>query len=469
MRKTIPLCAAVVLVMTGAALAKDFRLEFKTLTADDAMQFPGGYGAYGQLRLKRPAELKREPEAKSARALYGQLAGSVSSNGFLFRLDESKGTGKGYDRLLIDLNDNHDLTDDPLAKTTVLAPALRASSSASERTMFGPIKVPAERRLGAGRPVYFAEAYVYTRDSGIRLAGSEAYYGQLRFKAGWYLEAAVDLGGVRQLVGWYDGNANLRLGDPWKGRTYKMGGEDRVGFTTGDSILQDLNGSGHFEASPLEDESSPFASILYLGATPHRQTFAADYKTVHIEPWTAALAELTLQPRGEQVRSVSLAQEGSPGQWNLVKPSVVNGKATVPPGNYRLYSSMLEGRTSAGEILRLSGYNRSLKKTFQADSGGSTLLACGAPLKVEVTAAKPRVAATVSTNRLASSLSRLVARTATPAEPTLRINAAVVGEGGESYSSFGVGRDFKGRPPKPAFTIAGPDGKQIAAGNLEYG
>ena len=35
----------------------------------------------------------------------------------LFRLDESKGNGQGYDRLIVDVNRNGDLTDDPVVST----------------------------------------------------------------------------------------------------------------------------------------------------------------------------------------------------------------------------------------------------------------------------------------------------------------------------------------------------------------
>jgi hypothetical protein len=42
--------------------------------------------------------------------------------GVAFRLDEPQGKGKGYDRLILDLNRNGDLTDDPVWKAEAHRP-----------------------------------------------------------------------------------------------------------------------------------------------------------------------------------------------------------------------------------------------------------------------------------------------------------------------------------------------------------
>ncbi|MGA2797750.1 MAG: hypothetical protein ABSE63_09240 [Thermoguttaceae bacterium] len=64
-------------------------------------------------------EVKAYPELKSRRALYGAIdfgKGSIkpgSSTAYYFVVDESQGTGRGYDRLYFDMNHDLDLTNDP--------------------------------------------------------------------------------------------------------------------------------------------------------------------------------------------------------------------------------------------------------------------------------------------------------------------------------------------------------------------
>jgi len=52
----------------------------------------------------------------------------------------------------------------------------------------------------------------------------------------------------------------------------------------------------------------------------------------------------------------------------------------------------------------------------------------------------------------------------------LRIQASVIGIGGETYSSFYLQKD-RGvqQPPSPTFTVTTSDGKQVGSGNLEFG
>ena len=113
MIKTTLLCGVVLTAIPFLAPAKDFPLEFKTLNAEEAMAFPGGSGLYGTLRLDKPNAITKAPPAISKHPLYGQM--SVSTNRVYFQIDESKGDGNGYDRLIVDLNQNGDLTDDVAA------------------------------------------------------------------------------------------------------------------------------------------------------------------------------------------------------------------------------------------------------------------------------------------------------------------------------------------------------------------
>jgi hypothetical protein len=67
----------------------------------------------------------------------------------LFRLDESKGTGRGYDRLCIDMNFNNDLSDDPVIRV-----------AAGMDNSFGPFPYPGPTKVNGNLALY-AKLTVY--------------------------------------------------------------------------------------------------------------------------------------------------------------------------------------------------------------------------------------------------------------------------------------------------------------------
>ena len=468
MIKTTLLCGVVLTAIPFLAPAKDFPLEFKTLNAEEAMAFPGGSGISGTLRLDNPGDITKAPPAISKHPLYGQL--SARTNRLWFRIDESNGDGKGYDRLIVDLNQNGDLTDDA-AVARVEQPKPASVVSRPEIALFGPIPVPEGKKIGAWRPIYFAQMYLFPPPADAAANRNSSYLGQLRFKAGWYLETTVELDGVTRKVGVVDGNSNFRLGELNQPTTYQNGAETNWYFQGGDYFLVDNDGSGKFENSIGSSESAPFGPLLYLGAKPYKAVLAADSKSLALEPWTGPLAELALQPHGEQVNGIQVAWESVPGQWQLLQSGVENGKAQVPPGNYRLYTCMLKVKTTTGDTLNLSGYKRIPKDTTKAEAGASTPFKCGAPLEVKVTSARDTRNSGSSAPESGSFLDRFFSGSA-GAEPVLQqlIQASVIGAGGEIYSGFNLqGKGNLRQPSKPTFTVVTTDGKQVASGNMEFG
>ena len=183
-RPTI-LCSLLAVAAVVTASGEEFPLTFRTVPAKDVMSFPGGSGTYGQLGLSKPTKLKREPKTMSRRPLYGACRGTPTGPAFLFRLDESKGDARGYDQLIVDMNQNGDLTDDSVAQPVVSGTTRRAVLP--EQFLFGPIQAPADRTIAGGRPVYFAQIYIFDRQ--LLTAGrtdQNFMVGQLMLKAGWY-------------------------------------------------------------------------------------------------------------------------------------------------------------------------------------------------------------------------------------------------------------------------------------------
>jgi hypothetical protein len=455
------ICGALALAAAATASAEDFPLTFRTIPAKDVMSFPGGYGVYGQLRVEKPARLRKEPKAMSRHPLYGECRDTSTGPAFVFRLDESKGDAKGYDQLIVDMNQNGDLTDDPVAQRAVLPTDRRVSMP--DQMLFGPIQAPADKAVAGGRPVCFAQVYIFNRE--FLTSGQmpqNMMLGQLLLKAGWYLDSTVALDGLKHKVGIYDSDCNLRLGDIARAQTSTSRGETTWYFRSGDNLLVHADDAGGFQNDVFQSETHPFGPILYVGAKAYKVALAPDRKSLRVEPWTEALAEVTLQPHGDQVRNVSLAWEQSDGQWQLIRPAVTEGKVMVPPGNYRLYASSLVGKGVLRDQVMVSGMQRVPQTPVSFVAGKASTLDCGAPLDIKVTAVKSRG---TSRDLLAedSGDSRL------SSDYVLGINATVVGAGGEVYSTFQRGDGFRSRPPKPSFTIVQAGGKAVASGSLEYG
>ncbi len=460
MIKFISLCGALVVAAAATAAGESFPLTFHAIPAKDVMSFPGGSGAYGQLSQVRPAKLTKEPKAISRHPLYGVCGDYAHWSRFLFRLDESKGDGKGYDRLIVDLNQNGDLTDDPVSQRGGQTADRRLSGF--DQVLFGPIQAPAEKALAGGRPLVFAYVYIFSRPLlPSERAGEGVIGGQVELKAGWYLDTTVTVDGLKQKVGVFDGDCNLHLGDVSRPQYRTNRSEVSWYFPSGDNLLVDAASSSSFTSDVLQSKAYPFGSILHLGGKAYKIALAPDCKSLSVEPWNEELAEVSLRPRGDQVRTVTLAWQQPGGPWQLIRPEVTAGKIMVPPGDYRLYACNLVGKSGTRDEIMVSGTQRIPQTPVSLTAGKANTIDCGAPLEIKVTAANSRAA-----NR--SILGEDTGGTMTASEPGLRINANVLGAGGEVYSVFREGSDFRALPPKPSFTIV-QDGRTIARGNLEFG
>jgi hypothetical protein len=183
-----------------------------------------------------------------------------------------------------------------------------------------------------------------------------------------------------------------------------------------------------------------------------------------VEPWTEALAEVALQPHGEQVSSVTLAWERPKKQWQLIRAGVAEGKIQVPPGNYRLYACVLLGKGTPRDQVMTAANQRVPKTRFTFAAGKENTLRCGAPLEIKVTAQKRRPESwEVNSGDLRNPL------LASDSEFVLSINANIRGADGEVYSEFAKGEKFSAEPPQPTFTIVDGSGKKVADGKLEFG
>lgn len=459
MKNKLLIMGAVLMTLPGFARAAEFPLEFKTINPGEVMAFPGGSGISALALPRKPAEIRKEPAAVSSHPLYGEFVSP--SRRMHFRIDESAGTGKGYDRLVMDLNANRDLTDDAVIRLVVETNRNRVTSVLpSSVKLFGPIPAPAEFNVGGHPPIYFAQLYLYSSsgESDARIP----IQGQLRMKPGWYMETTAEIEGTGRKVGLVDANCNFRLGDSLVPSTYRRSNEENVTnwyFQDGDMVLVDLDKSGKYQDSPIHSEMLPYYPMAYLGANPSRISVSAGARSLSIEPWTEPTAELDVQPHGAQVDQMQLAFESAPGKWQLMMAKVTNGKTRVPPGHYRLYSCTLLDRMPSGETLLLGGTKSEIESGIQCPAGVTTPFKCGAPLKASASSERNKHVTLSETGEAPSDLNT-----------EYYIRASLVGAGGETYSRFLTYSNKRtGQPPKPTFEITDSQSGKIESGNMEFG
>jgi hypothetical protein len=439
--------------------AEDFPLSYRELAAETVATFPRSYGSEGVLSASKPADLRNEPPAPFGHPLYGRLwTNAANSLPAIFRLEESQGAGKGHDRLIIDLNRNGDLTDDPVLHPSPCPIEAMTNNEEREEAFFGPILVPAPPGFPVKQLQYFARTHIYNRRALARGARDGLYFGQLRIQAGWCLEAAVNLNGERSRLAIVDCDGDLGIGESWHIKSPALP-DAPWDLAVGDAFLQAPGISGNFDNRlfttecspyPFTPRCSPFGSFLYVGAKLRKVTLADGMRHVHIEPWTEPLVEVRIGPEGKPVRNLLLARENPAGQWQLMRTSVVKGKSYVPSGSYRVYGCLLEGKAGLFQHVRASAFDRTLTNSFRAESGRVVSLVCGAPLEIKVE------------TRLQEGQEQMAPR-------VLRISAKAVGAGGETYSAYGVGKAFDRDPRKRVFVITDLAGNKITSGNLEFG
>ena len=451
MSKSSVVLAVAVFAVAAYAPAKEFPLQLQKMDATEAFACPGGNMIGTVLVAKKPKSIRNEPRAVSKHPLYGTL--NLGSKAVAFRLDETKGKGKGYDQLIVDLNANGNLKDDPVGK----ASNLQAGRSPEQAT-FGPVDASSGVKSGPWQPRFYAQSMIYNR-SAITASGNN-YIGFLQLKAGAYLKTTVDVGGEKQELAIADANCNMMLGDPAKVTVRKSGSRELWSVGWGDAVLRDRDGSGKFDGNDAEYLSS----VVFFGPNPYTLALNEDRSAVRISPYDGPTGQLAVK-QTKSIKSMVLGWQSAPGKWAILTPQPADGKAKVPVGTYSLYSCEVSGKSDDGATVKGSGSKREPSGRIKVAAGETATLACGAPLELRVQANKR------STGSSGGILGALSGSVSTPSR--IDINVELAGAGGEKYSLSGFSKvDKRGRqtrPQPPRFKVLDESGKEVATGQLEYG
>jgi hypothetical protein len=253
-------------------------------------------GAYAECRDKPDPNVQRYPAFKSDKPLYGsfQIGGVYTEpqTGYHYAcaLDESGGTGAGYERMYIDTNLNGDLTDDPcrLPMKDVPEKVLFAIKGLTAQVCFETVALRVTPEDGPQQRLEVMPRFIaYPRGQRYAfLMTTKAHAGVINVGG---VEISAVLGHASGIPGWFDHPATGLL----------------------------LFDKGRFEGRPL--------SLWYWGGqlkSTHRKedTFycfsaAPNGDKLFVSPYRGPFGTLEIKPGGRNVRRVSL--RGSLGSKDL--------------------------------------------------------------------------------------------------------------------------------------------------------
>jgi hypothetical protein len=180
---------------------KDITVKLRDVSVFELGQDELLRGQSGVCTEKPFPDVKAYPKFKSSKPVYGlvMFAGTQgnpnSGRSFYYALDESEGTGKGYDRLYFDANRDLDLRNDPVLKPQAHAPAAASLkySNIKQQVLFDYLNVDFDFGSAGTRPVEMLPRFTISK------YGEEEYF-QMNFVRTRACEGEMTIGGTEYRV-----------------------------------------------------------------------------------------------------------------------------------------------------------------------------------------------------------------------------------------------------------------------------
>jgi hypothetical protein len=414
--RTGAVCAGALLPFLVAALpAAECRL------VDGGLGNSEQYG-YGGASDSPREVLAKEPEYKSDKPVYLTLELGNAKDRFVTGvLDESGGTGTGYETLILDANHNHDLTDD----TPMKASPGKQRNPRELMLRFGPLPVTVRYHDGTERALKVSlslRGYRYSR-------GEEQISWGVGYQVAQHIEGEADFGGKKVRLAIYDAVPEGTRSENGNG-CFDDYGMDR--------LRVDLNGDGALDE---ETEDFPLSKVFPYDGKLWNIEVDSFGKQITVRPSQLPTGRVALKSAfspGSRIESGHLefsSHQGCAFSYDLGRP----GALLVPAGRYRLGNGSLtlkDAKETEWEVAF------ALPKALSVAAGQSVSLAVGQPVKLQpVVEGRPVPGGQVS------------------------VSHKLTGAGGEVYSSVSPAN---GRKP-PVVTIADAEGVRVGGGPMTYG
>ena len=362
--------------------------------------------------------LVKEPAYRSERPLYLALELGDAKDRFISGvLDESAGTGSGYDTLYLDANHNGDLTDDAPVKLEI-----KKERNRTEWTT-GVVPVKVKYCDGATRALGLKLRIETSRYAGL---SEDSVSWSIGYSIAHRLQGKVDIGGKEVLVALLDG----------EGEHHQVNGcFDDYGV---DRLLIDVDGKGTLD--PKKGEFPLSKGISFGGKLWSVETNAAATRLL-ITPCDLPAGKVKFAAKFPDGAKVSKARANLTNHAGYAFACDLSGETPhlLPAGEYRVPSGTLTVQDAEGT--EWTG-TFSLPKPICIEPDKESAVAFGVPVSVE-----PLVTGRLKLGGAISVAHRFI------------------GAGGERYSDIAAA----GKREAPSVKLLDAEGIEVAQGKMEYG
>jgi hypothetical protein len=386
------------------------------------------FGYVGSFSSQLEARPKKRPTAEpvyfSKRPRYVSLVlGGDTDNPCIVAVDESRGTGSGYDTLYFDANGNGDLTDDPKVAGTPETREQDGKTVVDMRRVEFPTVEVAVNHDGTTVP-HHLRPYIYaygTPSLSLRTAG--------------YCEGLLQVGRKSFKAALVDDTCNGRFDDLYAvpDNAYRGGNI----WARGDTLVIDVNGDGEYDKGSRDTpEVFHLGKYLALDGCCYDLDVAPDGREVTLAPTAAPLGSIATN---QDSYSLELLSETT----GTLKVLGGSGKVRVPADEYLMAQCSLSVEDEDGARWRIVGQGRFNQDAVVIKPSKTTSLTLGPPLVAKL------------------SMTKKGAR-------EFSFDLAISGQGGESYTADNFARNGK-TPPPPRLRVRDSEGKVVKIGSFEYG
>lgn len=363
--------------------------------------------------------LKGQPECKSDAPLFFTLTLGPNEAPCALLLDESRGTGAGYDHLYVDTDGDGDLADEQPICGQTIAGDLRGA--------FLFMRARATIDYAGHKAPWHFDAYTQR----VRATEVEPERTVLAVRPRGYYHGALTLDGKERKVVLVDTDCTGRFNDP-------------PTKDAGDRLLIDANGDERFDRAT---ELFTCAKYLTLDGSCYQLTVAPSGETFRLEPTKVAMGQLARHGGGTFTLALLSPEHGE------VKASGKDGApAKAPVGKYTIQQSMLELKTEGGGTWKATSRAVPDEAPVEVAAEGVAQVKFGPPL------------------RLGSTVKVTPEGTLDAVKPgdTLVMVPKITGQAGEAYDLGALG-DRKSRPRLPTVIIRNAKGEVVTQGDFRYG
>jgi hypothetical protein len=274
--------------------------------------------------------VKKTPKLVSSKPKF--MAFKVDSDDdkdlLLVVFDESKGTGKGYDRVFIDRNRNRDLSDDKPVQ-----PQMHPNYGDS-RTPW--VEIPSHQGARGSAQTHNPVSVTFTVTGGMSSSMIK--------RGGW--RGTVDSNKGKIAFAASDSNNDAIYGE-------KISASEGD-FQYGDIVFADTNGAGGIASGSNSKHAIRLNEVNALAGKLYQIKVSSSGDSVSIERYTGSTGKLNI--KGENVEGMSASMSGIAlhGQAGIFSTENLNGEAMVlPAGSYKVDGCTLNLAPKSGKSLSI--------------------------------------------------------------------------------------------------------------------